>query len=107
MTLTHINVCPYLKRITLAKVTTAPVNSSDASDKTLRRRSHELMEHREVASGGQCSSQLQDEVKCLGKEERQKLLADAGFTVDIPAEHGLAMKVDLGMTWYNVRELRR
>ncbi len=106
MTLTHINVCPYLKRITLAKVTTARVNSSDASDKTLFRRSHKLMEHREVVSGGQ-SSQLQNEVKCLGKEEQQKLPADAGFTVDIPAEFGLTMKVDLGMTWYKVRELRR
>ncbi len=88
-------------------MTTPRVNSRDASDKTLRRRSHELMEHREVASGGQSSSQLQDEVKCLGKEERQKLLMDAGFTVDIPPEHGLAMKVDLGMTWFKVRELRR
>ncbi len=106
MTLTHINVCPYLKRITLAKVTTACVNSSDASDKTLHRRSHELMEHREVASGGQ-SSQLQNEVKCLGKEEWQNLLADAGFTVEFQQKHGLAVKVDLGMTWYKVRELRR
>ncbi len=91
----------------MAKVTTPRVSSRDASDKTLRRRSHEIMEHREAASGGESSSQLQDEVKLLGKEERQKLLTDAGFTIDIPPGHGLSMKVELGMTWYKVRELRR
>ncbi len=63
------------------------------------------MEHREAASAGQSSSQLQDEIKFLGKDERQKLLTGVGFTVDIPA--GLAMKVDHGMTWFKVRELRR
>ncbi len=89
------------------KVTTPRVSSKEASDKTLRRRSHEITEHREAASGGQSSTQLQDEVKLLGKEERQKLLVGSGFTVDVPPEHGLAMKVELGMTWFKVRELRR
>ena len=48
-----------------------------------------------------------EEVKALGREERQKLLRDAGITLEIPAEQGLAMKADLAIPWSKLREIRR
>ncbi len=50
---------------------------------------------------------LQKEVHTLTKEERQTLLADGGFGVEIPAEKGLAMKADLAIPWNKLRIIRR
>jgi hypothetical protein len=62
---------------------------------------------RERVSMGASSVQLQVEVQSLTKDERQQLLRDAGFSVDIPAEVGLALKADLGLPWRKLRMLRR
>ena len=42
---------------------------------------------------------LQKEVSRLGKEEKEKLLMDAGITVQISPEEGIAMKALLGIPW--------
>ena len=62
---------------------------------------------RDVASGGEASAQLQDEVAALTQDERQQLIASGDFSVPITAEDALAMKADLVFPWKKVRVMRR
>ena len=73
------------------------VTSSEVSPKTMHPRCVEMSTVRVVVSGGSLSVLLQEEVHALNKEERQKLLTDGSFGVEIPAERGLAMKADLAI----------
>ena len=54
---------------------------------------------RTVVSGWTPSELLQAEVHALTKEERQKLLTDAGFDVEISADHAIP--------WNKLRVIRR
>ena len=83
------------------------VSSDEASSKMIHRRSQHLSVVRGIVSAGASSSQLCDEVRALTREERCKLLQEAGFSTDIPAEHGLAMKADIGLPWAKLRVIRR
>ena len=74
---------------------------------TLRRRSHCLSSIREAVSGGDAIVQLQSEVRCLSREERQQLLQKADLPVVIPTDHALAMKADLSLSWDKLRVIRR
>lgn len=58
-------------------------------------------------SGGDALTQLQSEVRCLSKDERQELLQEAGLPIVIPADHSLAMKADLALPWAKLRKIRR
>lgn len=58
---------------------------------------------RAMVIGGTSSELLQEEVHALTKEERQKLLNDGGFSLEIPVEKGLAMKVALAIPWNKLR----
>ena len=49
---------------------------------------------------------IQEEVGTLTKEEKQKLLKEA-LPLEIPADHALAMKSTLGISWTKLRTLRR
>lgn len=51
--------------------------------------------------------QLQSEVKALSKTEREAVLKDAHLPVEIPPEHVLSMKADLGLPWTKVRKISR
>ena len=64
---------------------------------------------REAISRGResASRQLQLEVKAMPKEDRQKLLEEAGFGVEMDATQVLAIKADLAIPWYRLRILRR
>ena len=84
-----------------------PVSTSDVSERTLQRRKQESRQHREVVSGGDSDTLLQMEVRSLGKEDKARLLQEAGITIDIPPEQGLAMKADLSITWSKFRTIRR
>lgn len=88
-------------------MTKSTVSSSEASQRTLRRRSSEIEQHRTVASGGAKLSQLQDEMKTLSSDERQHLLQDMTFKIEIPALTGLAMKADLSLPWNKMRNMKR
>jgi len=96
-----------LQPISLVKVRRGRVTSSEASPKTIHRRCVEMSTVRAVVSGGSSSVLLQEEVHALNKEERQKLLTDGGFGIEIPAEKGLAMKADLAIPWNKLRIIRR
>jgi len=50
---------------------------------------------------------MQDEIQGLGREERQKLLKGAHFTVEVPTLESLAMKADLDLSWNKLRSIRR
>ena len=85
------------------------VPSSEASDRTTRRRRDAVSAQREAISGGRegASRQLELEVRALSKEDRQKLLEEAGFGVEMDATQVLAIKADLAIPWYRLRILRR
>ena len=60
-----------------------------------------------MVTAGNPNPVLQKEVSRLGKEEKKKLLMDAGITVQISPEEGIAMKASLGIPWSKIRILRR
>ena len=82
---------------------------SDLSERTRKRRVHELQKTREHLSASSSDSDilLQDEIRAMTNEERQQLLHDAGITLEIQPIDELAMKSMLGITWYGLRILRR
>lgn len=73
----------------------------------MRRRSNELVKIRDRLSMGNTSVQMGNEMKSLSKEERNILMKQANFTVTIPPEQGLAMKVDLKIPLNKLRIMRR
>ena len=83
------------------------VRSSEACSKILQLRSHCLSSIREAVSGGNSTTQLQSEIRCLSKEERQQLLHKADLPVVIPMDHALAMKADLSLSWDKLRIIKR
>lgn len=89
------------------QVTRPHTPSSKASKKTLMRRTQEIQDLRDVISGGDLTCQLQSELHCLSRDERQQLLKDSGLTLDVSAEQGLAMKADLALPWNQLRIIRR
>ena len=93
--------------MSLVRIAACRVPTSEASRKTINRRTQQIGQIRSNISGGESSNQLQEEVRCLPKEERQKLLREGGFTIDIPPEHGLAMKADLALPWSKLRVVTR
>lgn len=83
------------------------MSSSEASKKTLKRRSQRLAQIRRRLSKDDVVDQLCDEVRQLSKEEREKILKDEGFKMSIPPEQGLAMRADVGLPWNTLRKLKR
>ncbi len=73
----------------------------------MTRRAEVLETVREVASGGDSTSQLAAEVNYLSKSQREELLQQVQLPVVIPADHALAMKADLAIPWTKLRVLRR
>ncbi len=83
------------------------VKSSEASSKTLSRRTQTLSQLRMTLSGGDTSTQLQSEIRALTAEERRAVLKDANLPVEIPPDHALAMKADLALPWFKMRQISR
>lgn len=83
------------------------VPSSDASRRTVKRRTDGIGRVRSVTSGGDVAAQLASEVKSLSKAEREELLKEAQLPVIIPTDHALAIKADLALSWRKTRILRR
>lgn len=47
------------------------------------------------------------ELRRLGSDERQMIIREAGLTIEVKPEQGLAMKTELGIPWNKIRHLRR
>ena len=89
------------------KRTRARKTTDEVTRKTARHRSKVVAETRTAVCGG---AQLKDELRAMGRLEREALLKEAlgkEFKITIPRGDILAMKADLGETWYKVRKLRR
>ena len=84
-----------LQPITLVQAPVPRVSSSDASKRTISRRTSMLSSIRELTSGGDSSSQLAAEIKALSKVDREALLQQASLPLVIPPSHALAIKADL------------
>ena len=55
-----------------------------------------------MVTAGNPNPVLQKEVSRIGKEEKKKLLVDAGIMVLISPEEGTAMKALLGIPWSKI-----
>ncbi len=73
----------------------------------MKRRAEVIDSVREVASGGDSSSQLAAELHSLSQHDREDLLHQVQLPLVIPTEHALAMKADLAIPWTKLRILRR
>ena len=64
---------------------------------------------RDIISGGEASTLLENEIKWLSDEEKQHLLVESGIALDIKvsADKGLAIKAGLETSWHKLRHLRR
>ena len=62
---------------------------------------------RQIIGGKDSSLVLHQELRSLSRDERSNLFLDAGQTIDIPPEQGLAMKADLAIPWNKLRVIRR
>ena len=78
-----------------------------ASQKTCYRRTRLIDQFRAIVTANDTTTQLQHEVRSLGKDARQELLRSAGVTLEIPAGAGLAMKADCSLPWLRLRKIRR
>ena len=99
-----------MQPLELVKRTRPRKSSRDAGSKTIRRRTKELEKMRKAVSGNEGQIQLRDELKAMGKVEREEILRKClgkEFKITIPYGDMLSMKADLGETWYKVRKLRR
>ena len=62
---------------------------------------------RTVIGGSYSNVLLQKELHTLSKAEKQQLLSEAGITVDMSPEQGLALKATLHIPWKKLRVIRR
>ena len=56
---------------------------------------------RKLIGGEDSSLIIHKELQSLDKDDQSKLLREAGLTIGIPPEQGLAMKADLAIPWNN------
>ena len=100
-----------LQPITYVRVPMPVATASISSNSTLRQRSKQVSQVRDIISGGPAASavQLKDELRHLRKE-RDDLLKEAGLIptgLYVTQEESLALKADLSIPWTKLRALRR
>ena len=88
-------------------VTKCRVKTSEASNKTIVRRTRSISQLRTYVSGGDVSVQMRSELQALSKNDREELLREANLPVQIPPDHALAMKADLALPWAKMRVISR
>ena len=62
---------------------------------------------RDAISGGDSKCLLTAELCHIEKAERQAIMREAWFKLEVPEGEGLAMKTSLGIPWNKLRHLRR
>lgn len=90
-------------RVTKAR----PSKSKACCSRTLKRRVSEVQGVRILLSPERPETVLEEEIRVLGREEKNRILTEAGISLDIDAETGLAMMSTLGLPWNQLRTLRR
>ena len=61
----------------------------------------------QVLTSNDISTLLYEEIRSLSKNERSNLLKEAGITLEIPPEQGLAIMADIVLPWNKLRIIRR
>ena len=89
----------------------AEKSSTDVSARQLRNRTKDLQTVGDVLSKGQMDIQLVQYLKTKKNKEERELMIKAALGKDIilelPEKQSLAMKADLGMSWFRLNKLRR
>ena len=98
-----------LQPVTFMRVTATHNETKSASKRTLKRRCQEMSHVRDIVSGGEASTLLENEIKWMSDDEKHHLLVESGIAMDIKvsAEQGLAIKAGLAIPWHKLRHLRR
>ena len=105
----HVHVLKFSQSLLLQHTPVPRVLSSEASKHTQLRRRECVQSQRIVVSGGveEAGVMMKMEVMALTREDRQKLLTQAGIGIHIDATQALAIKSGLSLPWYRIRILRR
>ncbi len=89
----------------------AEKSSSEVSKRQLRNRTKDLQNIGEVLTKGEMDTQVVQYLKTKKtKEEREQIIKDAlgkDLVLELPEKQSLAMKADLGMSWFRLNKLRR
>ena len=80
---------------------------SKASSRTLYRYRKQVQKVRHVLTSDDPTTLLREEIRSLSKNEKNSLLKNAGITLDISPEQGLAIKADLTLPWNKIRMITR
>ena len=89
-------------------VTKAQSSKNEACcSRTLKRHVSQVWGMRTLLSPKRPETVLEEEIRVLGREEKNKILTEAGISLDIDANTSLAMKATLGIPWNQLRILRR
>ena len=90
------------------RVTKARCSKNEACcSRTLKQRVSEVRGVRTLLSPEGPETVLDEEIRILGREEKNKILTEAGISLNIDANTGLAMKATLGIPWNQLQTLRR
>ena len=84
-----------------------PIFQNEACcSRTLKRHVSEVWEVRTLLSPERPDTVLEEKIRVLEREEKNKIQTEAGISLNIDATTGLAMKATLGMPSNELRTLR-
>ena len=78
---------------------------SKASSRTLYRYRKQVQKVQHVLTSDDPTTLLWEEIRSLSKNEKNSLLKNAGITLDVSPEQGLAIKADRTIPWNKIRRL--
>ena len=100
---------PYSQPLKLAHITSPKSRPDQLSQRTRKRRIHEVQNIRSIIGVNSKGSELilGDEIRVLSVEKKQELLHSAGVQMEMLPMQGLAIKSMLAIPWYKLRILHR
>ena len=98
-----------IQPLKLVCVSTPRAPLSELSVHTRKRCVHELQMTRSNLSTSAEDADIlfEDELRCLSEVRKEKILHDAGITINTSPKQGLAIKPMLGIPWNRLRILNR
>ncbi len=104
-----ITIIIILQPLTLVKVSSPRVSSGTASQRTLRRRSGDLLSVRKRVSGGEDIVQMSNEVTVATKEDREKLVEKLkpSYKVEFSVTESLGIQSVLMIPFHKLRIMKK
>ena len=84
--------------------------SGQISERHVRTRTRDLQRFGASVSGDQMNLHVVKHLQGMSKAEREQMLKDAlgkDLVLELPEGQALAMKADLGLSWFRLNKLRR